>query len=70
MAGNFKAGNSLNLAVTAVVGQHSRVTMHCFPPDVIDFAMLPTQRFWRESVSCDLEVTKESARCWEKFPAI
>ena len=31
IAGNFKAGNSLNLAVTAVVGQHSRVTVHCYP---------------------------------------
>ena len=27
IAGNFEAGNSLNLAVTAVVGQHSRVTV-------------------------------------------
>ena len=25
IAGNFEAGNSLNLAVTTVVGQHSRV---------------------------------------------
>ena len=31
IAGNFEAGNSLNLAVTAVVGQHSRVTVHCYP---------------------------------------
>ena len=31
IAGNFEAGNSLNLAVTAVVGQHSRVTEHCYP---------------------------------------
>ena len=29
--GNFEAGNSLNLAVTALVGQHSRVTVHCYP---------------------------------------
>ena len=27
----YIAGNSLNLAVTAVVGQHSRVTVHCYP---------------------------------------
>ena len=27
IAGNFEAGNSLNLAVTAVVGQHSRVIL-------------------------------------------
>ena len=29
-AGNFEAGNSLNLAVTAFVGQHSQVTVHCY----------------------------------------
>ena len=28
-AGNFKAGNSLNLAVMVVIGQLSRVTLHC-----------------------------------------
>ena len=58
-AGNFEAGNSLNLAVTAVVGQHPRVTVHCtlLPSDVIEIAaMLPTQRFWREIVSL-LDVT-------------
>ena len=31
IAENFEAGNSLNLAVTAVVGQQSRVTIHCYP---------------------------------------
>ena len=31
IAGNFEAGNSLNLVVTALVGQHSRVTVHCYP---------------------------------------
>ena len=30
IAGHFEAGNSLNLAVTAVVGQHLRVTVHCY----------------------------------------
>ena len=29
IAGNYEAGNSLNLAVTAVVGQHSWVAGHC-----------------------------------------
>ena len=42
------------------------------PSDVIDFAMLLAQRIWGETVlllyfilsmSCDLEVTNESARC-------
>ena len=45
------------------------------PSDVIDFAVLLAQRIWRETVllfyfillmSCDLEVTNESARFWEK----
>ena len=31
ITGNFEAGNSLNLAVTAVIGQHSRVTLRCYP---------------------------------------
>ena len=44
----MKAGNSLNLAETAVVGQHSQVTVQ--HSDVIDFAMWPAQRFWRETV--------------------
>ena len=43
---------------------------------VIYYAMLPTQRIWRETVLliyfillmlCDLEVTNESARCWEQI---
>ena len=45
------AKNSLNLAVTAVVGQYLRVTVHCYPLDVIDFAILPAQRFWWQTVS-------------------
>ena len=31
MAGNFEAGNSLNIIVTVVVGQNSQVTVHCYP---------------------------------------
>ena len=31
IAGNFEAGNSLNLAVWAVISQHSRVTLYCYP---------------------------------------
>ena len=50
-AENVEAGKqSLNLAVTAVVGQHSRVTVPV-TPDVIDVATLPAQRFWQETVS-------------------
>ena len=29
--GNFETGNLINLAVTAVVDQHSRDTLHCYP---------------------------------------
>ena len=31
LAGTFEAGNSLNLFVTALVNQHLRVTVHCYP---------------------------------------
>ena len=31
IAGKFEAGNSLNLTVTAVVGKHLWVTVHCYP---------------------------------------
>ena len=44
IAGNFEAGNSLNLALTAVIGQQSEVTVHCYPL-TSDFVMLPAQRF-------------------------
>ena len=46
IARNFEAGNSLNLALTVVVGQRTLL-----PSDVIDFAMLLAQRFWRETFS-------------------
>ena len=32
MAGNFEAENSLDITVMVVVGQHSQVTVHCYPP--------------------------------------
>ena len=31
MAGNFEAGNSLNLTVMATVGNYSLETGHCYP---------------------------------------
>ena len=31
IAGNFEAGNSLNLTVMAVISQHSWVAVHCYP---------------------------------------
>ena len=51
--------NSLNFHVMAVVSQHSQfkgsrgtlcnsAVLRC---EVKDFAMMPTQRFWRETVS-------------------
>ena len=58
IAGNFEAGNSLNLAVTAVVAQQcTDNSALLLPSDVIQIAaMLPAQRFWREIVSF-LDVT-------------
>ena len=46
----YIAGNSLNLAVTVVVGQHSWVTMHCslWRHRLCNVA---AHRFWRETVS-------------------
>ena len=40
------------------------------PSDVRDFAMLPAQRFWREIVSCDPEVTNSVRAVGKKIPAI
>ena len=56
IAGNFEAGNSLNLIVIVFVGQHSWVNSALLPSDVINFAMLPTPRFWWQTVSL-LDVT-------------
>lgn len=70
----YKAGNILlNLAI---VGQHLRVTVHDYPPppDVIDFAILPSQRFLGKQFHCkmsrDLEVTNESPHRWQRIPAV
>ena len=68
---NFDPGNSSNLAVTAVVGQHSRVTVHCYPLTSYIPKCCPLRDFDGKQfywyMSCDLEVTNESARCWEKI---
>ena len=53
IAENFEAGNSLNLAVTANQPSTFAGNIALLPSDVIDFfAMLPAQKFWRETVSC------------------
>ena len=40
------------LKINLASGQHSRVTVNCYPlSDVIEFSMLPAQRFWRETAS-------------------
>ena len=51
ITGNFEAGNSLKFAVVALVSQYLQVRVQVLPSDVIDFAMLVTQGFWREIVS-------------------
>ena len=56
ITGNFEAGNSLNFVVVALVSQYLQVGVQVLPSDVIDFAMLATQGFWREIVSL-LDVT-------------
>ena len=53
-AGHFEEGNSLNLAVTAVVRHKIAGNSAQLPSDVLYFAMLPSQRFWRETVSFNI----------------
>ena len=70
MAGNFEAGNSINITVTVVVGQHSRVTAHCYPlmSQILQQCLLRdfgTKQFHCQ-MSCDLKVTNESTHCWEE----
>ena len=38
-------------SIPATAVNISRVTVNCFPFDVIVFAMLPAQGIWRETVS-------------------
>ena len=52
IAGNFEAGNSLNLAVTAFVGQHSRVTVHCYPLTLKIFQCCPLRDFGGKRFHC------------------
>ena len=50
VAGNFEAENSLilnNGHSSTLTGNSSAL----LPSDITDFAMLPTQGFWREPVS-------------------
>ena len=53
MAGNLEAGNSLKITVTAVVGQHSRVTVPALPSDVIGFLQCcPIREFGGKQFHC------------------
>ena len=73
IAGNFEAGNSLNLAVWyRLTFASNSALLRLLPSEVIDFAMLPAERFCRKTVSflvvmLDLEVTNESTRCWKEM---
>ena len=49
--GNFEAGNSLNLAVNGGPRSTFAGNSALLPCNFIEFAMLPAQRFWRETVS-------------------
>ena len=55
VAGDFVAGNSLNLAVMVVVSQHTQVgnsTLSCYP-NIIDFAIYcPLRDFGRKKIHC------------------
>ena len=56
IAGNFEA-------VTAVICQHLRVTLWCYPLTPYIFAVLPAQKFWRETVSL-LDVIWPQSNQW------
>ena len=70
IAGNFEARNSLNLAVTALISQRSLVTVHCYTLTSSILQCCPLRYFGGKQfhcyMSCDLEVTNESAHCWQK----
>ena len=51
-AGYFEEGNSLNLAVTAVIRQKPRVTVDSYP--LTSYILQPAQRFWQETVSFNI----------------
>ena len=40
------------MKINLLSGQHLQVTVHCCPlMSMIDFTLLPAQRFWQETVS-------------------
>ena len=51
IAGNFEAGNLLNLAVNGGPRSTFAGNSALLRCDFIEFAMLPAQRFWRKTVS-------------------
>ena len=51
IAGNFEVGNSLKLAVNGGCRSTFAGNSASLLSDVIDFAVLPAERFWRETVS-------------------
>ena len=68
--GKFEAGNSLNPAVNG--GRRSTLagSSALLPSDVIDFANVTRWESGKQFhcwMSYDLEVTNESAHCWEKI---
>ena len=64
-----EAGNSPNLAVMVVVGQHSRVTVHYYTMTSGNVARSENfgGKHFHGKRSCDLEATNESARYWEEI---
>ena len=72
VGGKFEAGNSLNPAVNG--GRRSTFAGNSalLRSDVIDFCQCyPLRDFVRKQfhcwMSCDLEITNESAHCWEQI---
>ena len=63
---NFEAGNSLNISVTAIVGQHSQVAEHCLARRTISAGNSFIAR-WHLSSKYN---QWERALLGKKFPAI
>ena len=75
MAVNSDAGNSFNLAVTAVVSQHSRVTVQCYPLTSKILQCCPLRDFLMGNsfiVRCHVTSKKpmRARAVGKKFPAI
>ena len=65
-AGHFEEGNSLNLAVTAVVRQKSRVTVHNYPLTSYILQRCPLREFGGKQFHLILDVMCPRSNQWKR----